>query len=80
MLRVDVCLGDEIRVDLNGLELGSVVLVSIGREGHGNFLKAFCEYSALLVSLGELLRLERRGVGLVTLDSVRGAHRGGELR
>ena len=38
MLGVDVCLSDEIGVDLNGLELGSVVLISVGREGHGNFL------------------------------------------
>lgn len=77
---MDVCLGDEVGIDLNGLELGAVVLVSIGREGHGNFLKTVCENGALLVSLGELLWLEWRGVGLVTLDSVRSAHRGGKLR
>jgi len=75
---VGVGLHDQIHVDLYGLELLAVMDVSILRELLGNILETLCEHVAPFVALGDL---QRRGIGMVSIDdSVGGAHDGGVKR
>jgi hypothetical protein len=80
LFTVRISLHDQIHVELKGLELIAIILVSIAGELVCDFFEAMCKSSASFISLRDLLLLlKRRGGGELAVDEVRSAHGWGEL-